>query len=352
MVGDKRAAVILLLILCFAISTLPLVRAAEDFWTTMTPMPKARDGFGVAVVDGKIYAIGGYNGTYLNTNEMYDPVTDTWTTKTPMQYPRYGFGIAVYQNKIYVMGGTVGLFKTTTVNEVYDPATDTWETKTGLPNHRSLLSANVVDNKIYLIGGVETWWPPHVCSKVNFVYDPAADSWTTASPIPTEISSYASAVVDKKIYVIGGYDIAHLIQYNLTQIYDTETDTWSYGTPLPSTVYDAAAGATTGALAPKRIYVLGGTSSAGNDLNRIYDPETDTWSAGMPMPTPRARLALAVVDDMLYAIGGRSGGNWLAVNELYTPLGYIPEFPSWIILPLFLIATLLVIVIRKKLKEL
>jgi N-acetylneuraminic acid mutarotase len=348
----QKLVILLALSLSLLAILVSIANATGDSWTTLEPMPTSRDGFGIAVVAGKIYAIGGYSGSYgnpLGTNEMYDPETDSWTTKRPMPTPRFGFGIAVYRDKIYAIGGDVGENILGTVNEVYDPATDTWETKTGLPEMRSLLCANVVNDKIYLIGGLQTPFQPWVCSKDNFVYDPAEGSWTSAAPIPTEISSYASAVVDNKIYVIGGYDIATLVKYNSTQIYDTETDTWGFGTPLPATLYDASAGATTGVLAPKRIYVLGGTSSAGNDLNQVYDPETDSWSAGTPMPTPRARLTVAVVDDMLYAIGGRSAGNWLAVNEQYTPIDYIPEFPSWVILPLFVIATLLVVLCRDKL---
>ena len=34
-------------------------QASEDFWTTKAPMPTARTLLGVAVVNDKIYAIGG-----------------------------------------------------------------------------------------------------------------------------------------------------------------------------------------------------------------------------------------------------------------------------------------------------
>jgi hypothetical protein len=40
------------------------------------------------------------------------------------------------------------------------------------------------------------------------------------------------------------------------QIYDTEKDTWSFGASLPTQMWYTAAGATTGVMAPKRIYVL------------------------------------------------------------------------------------------------
>src|SRR5262245_60291833 len=57
-------------------------------WTTKTPMPTPRTEFGVATVNNKIYAIGGYSGSVLRTVEEYDPLTDTWTRKADMPTPR------------------------------------------------------------------------------------------------------------------------------------------------------------------------------------------------------------------------------------------------------------------------
>ena len=52
-------------------------------------MPTARSGFGVTVVNGKIYAIGGSNsGGYLRIVEEYNPATNTWTTKAIMPTAR------------------------------------------------------------------------------------------------------------------------------------------------------------------------------------------------------------------------------------------------------------------------
>jgi N-acetylneuraminic acid mutarotase len=41
-------------------------------------------------------------------------------------------------------------------------------------------------------------------SKTVDVYDPATDTWTTAAGFPTAIGSHTAAVVDGKIYTIGG----------------------------------------------------------------------------------------------------------------------------------------------------
>jgi N-acetylneuraminic acid mutarotase len=188
------------------------------------------------------------------------------------------------------------------------------------------LDANVVNGKIYLIGGDSG----ANASSVNEVYDPQTDMWTTMSPLPDAVSVYASAVVNDKIYVIGGFT-GNGSSY-LTQIYSPAADTWSSGSPVPSApkgYYPGGAGATTGVLAPKRIYVLGGSEAglSGMSLNTtlIYDPENDTWSNGAPMLTARSNIGVGVVDDILYAIGGViNWGSYTGANEQYTPIGYTP----------------------------
>ena len=40
------------------------------------------------------------------------------------------------------------------------------------------------------------------------------------------------------------------------------------------------------------------------------------------MLTPRAYFGLAVLNDVLYAIGGFDGQEWLDINERYQPVGY------------------------------
>ena len=370
MSSKTQTTITLLLALSLILLTfhVPLVNATENSWTTKAPMQQARSGLGVAAVNGKIYAISGSNasgfapsipgsavlgnrdiGGHLGTNEEYDPETDTWTYKASMPTPRIVFATAVYQNKIYCIGGKTA-DGYTAVNEVYDTATDTWETKTSMPTARGWLTANVVDNKIYVINGT-----------LNEVYDPETDSWETKAPPPLRASfgGCASAVFDKKIIVIGG--ISDDQSYNLNQIYDTETDTWSNGTSPPTSVGGGFAVATTGVFAPKLIYVLGepGGLRQGETLTfvRVYDPENDSWSFGANTPTNRYNFGVAVLNDTFYVIGGHNH-KWIPgdfaptpANEQYTPIGYIPEFPSWAVLPSLFVATVVIIICRRQLAK-
>lgn len=60
------------------------------------------------------------------------------------------------------------------------------------------------------------------------------------------------------------------------------------------------------------------------------------------LPTVRISLGAAVVEDVIYALGGRRpDGSVTTKNEQYTPLEFIPEFSSAIIISMFITATLL-----------
>jgi len=360
------AALILLLVLSLVISIphFPLVSTTEDSWATKESMQVARGRLGVAVVNGKIYAIGGdtlnlsgfrnadfERGSPVSTNEEYDPATDTWTFKEPMPTPRSHFGIAVYQNRIYCIGGYTedGI---TGLNEVYDPETDTWETKTAMPTARNLPHTNFVNDKIYAIGGR---FATFNYSRVNEVYDPVRDSWITKTAMPQVSLGFASsAVVDNRIYVMGGWSGVEGTNANLTQIYDTKTDSWSFGAPQPSGVIQAGVGVTTGMNAPKQIYFFV------DSLTQVYNPANDSWAHGTGMSTARGYAGVAVINDIFYVIGGmlapyvgsypfdsintKSTGS----NEQYTPIGYIPEFPSWTPMLLILIMLAVAVAIYKR----
>lgn len=362
---------ILVFLTALCIIVIQPVKASGDSWAAKAPMPTARFSFGVASVNGKIYAIGGTvnsSSALLAVNEEYDPTANKWSEKTPMPTPNYGFAIAPYESKIYVFGGTIdNKDALTNVTLVYDPSTDSWATKAPMPIARDLLQANVVGDKIYLIGGY-----PYPNSTLNEVYDPATDTWTTKAPIPIPAIAYASAVVNNKIYVISGASFENatspVAALTSTQIYDPKTDIWSSGTPIPTPLDSAGVGLITDAEGRKAIYVVGGETDIFSPQTRvqIYFPENNSWSIGSSLPTSRSRLCVAVVNNTLYAIGGTRiiGHQGLSENEQYTPFGTvptgspssspsptpsIPEFPSWII-PLVMITVILLIVVFAKRK--
>ncbi|MGD6806445.1 MAG: Kelch repeat-containing protein [Candidatus Bathyarchaeia archaeon] len=312
--------------------TIPSVKAEEtqSQWSTLASMPTARAGFGLAVVNGKIYAIGGVNGNGepLNTVEEYNPVTNSWTKKMDMPTARSGFAVAVVGNRIYVIGGEVAGGYVGN-NEVYDPTSNTWSTKTSMPTPRSDLCASIVDNGVYLIGGkmYSSSDPFFKETGVNEVYFPANDSWSTKEPLPTPVHGCSSAVVNGQIYVIGGsiqpVSPGTTTLVNKNQVYNTRTNNWTTAAPLPYVCSYGAAVATQGYLAPQAIYYIGGYSG-GQFIAKteVFNLANNTWSDAEAMSTPRAYLSLVTVEDKVYAIGGYDGTNWLGTNEVYKPVGY------------------------------
>jgi len=308
-----------------------------------------------AVLDGKIYAIIRNVDPKFNLTsytEVYDPIADTWVEKAPIPVYTSYYVVAACQNKIYVIGDAYGV---PALNYAYDPMTDTWAAKTPWPTERDWIQPNVVDGKIYVIGG-EIWideymgYPADIVEvlQTNEVYDPATDSWSEMAPIPTGVSNYASAVLDGKIYIIGGHDDVWRggsTSVNLVQIYDPKTNSWIQGEPLPVDYQDmGGASATTGVLAPKRIYVFGGHIPdviGFANVTRIYDPESETWSMGTPMPNVHEAYSVVNANDALYVLFKTS--NWQ-----YIPVGYGSSDSSstvWIVLFLALALAVVVLVV-------
>ena len=307
-------------------------------WTTMAPLPNPYyDVLGAAAVNGKIYFLGG------DTYAQYNPETNNWTAIAPLPIYNSWATVVACQNKIYVIGGSKDQ-----PTQVYDPATNTWENKTSIPTTRGALMANVVNDKIYVIGGGKPAGPQIIdTSYENDVYDPATDSWSKMASVPTPVMGYASAVLDDKIYIIGGGTSTPISQNATTQvqIFDPKMNQWTNGTSIPNGVCYAGACSTTGLLAPKRIYVIGGLLNYGgrylgtaSEINQVYDPETGAWSFAASIPNVRWFFSLVNVDDALYALGGTNGSvqsrnlipereaiaaTKVQANEKYLPMGYV-----------------------------
>jgi N-acetylneuraminic acid mutarotase len=328
------------------------VKAQGDFWVERAPMPSPSAYVQAVTVNGEIYAF-----TPTSTY-MYDPSSNTWTVKAPMPTEEYGFAAAAYQNTIYIIGGCSAFDESgfpincTGLNQAYDTSTNTWQVKEPMPTARAYLQAGVVGGKIYLIDGAPSNNGNGLGSyiDVNEVYNPANDSWTTAASMGLQgddlgIDQYASTVLDNKVYVIGGFfNYQVLVDEGGARYYDPESNNWTAIKSSPYWIGGAGAAATSGTLAPKNIYVEGGTfpGEENSFFNEIYNPETGNWSYGAPLPTTRCFCGVAVVSDAIYVIGGTtfpsSGGAYSpagvvgslpsAVNEEYFPLGYQGPMPS------------------------
>ncbi|MBF9239235.1 T9SS type A sorting domain-containing protein [Hymenobacter sp. BT683] len=107
---------------------------------------------GVAVWNGLIYAYGGQlaGGVYTNQLRSYNPATNIWTTLAPMPEAKNTFGAAV-NGKIYAFGGYNGVANSNRI-DAYDIATNTWQALGTLPTTVSNQAVAVQGDVIWLIG--------------------------------------------------------------------------------------------------------------------------------------------------------------------------------------------------------
>jgi len=161
---------------------------ANAWTTTKKPMSTARWGAASDVLNGQIYVAGGSQscpqGSVIVSFELevYDPSADAWTSKMPMPTARWDLAAAAVNGKLYAIGGWDAINQTALdVVEEFDPGTNSWTTKSHMPTKRSGLTAVVINGKLYAFGGIDKF--NRLLTALD-IYDPTTDKWTTAQPPP------------------------------------------------------------------------------------------------------------------------------------------------------------------------
>ncbi len=217
----------------------------------------------------------------------------------PMNVPRYNAGSAQYDGKIYVFGGLDANKTVLDSAEVYDPAQDTWTEVSPLPTARAASCAEVIGDTIYVIGGSQGAWQQNLTT--NAVYDPNTDTWTEAAPMLTGRGGAASFVYDGKIFIVGGATTTYQPTVAV-EVFDPQTNTWSTGAPMPT-----ARGALTSiAEYQQEFYVLSGYLSSDTYTKAFekYNPETDSWTVLDDTPYGFRQAETFALKDVIYCLGG------------------------------------------------
>ena len=99
------------------------INASHDRSIADNEEPTVRSGVAGAVLDGKVFVLGGeYNRATRRNVESYDPATNQWRRWAPMLTARHGLGVAVLGRSIYVIaGGPKPGASFSSVNEVFTP---------------------------------------------------------------------------------------------------------------------------------------------------------------------------------------------------------------------------------------
>ena len=120
-----------------------------------------------------------------------------------------------------------------------------------------------------------------------------------------------------RVWALGGRTSFWGQQYANVDIYDPTTDSWRTGTPLPT-----GRGGIAAAVLGDRIYVFGGEAPLRIfRATEMYEAAGNRWIAKEPMPAPRHGIGAAVVGTRIYIPGGgtRPGFAATIVHDGYTP---------------------------------
>ncbi|XP_022083107.1 kelch-like protein 28 [Acanthaster planci] len=264
----------------------------NNVWSEVAPLSCRRQECAAVAIQQTLYVTGGIiselrNGSMCrrhdNGTECWSPATNAWTKVASMQTSRSNHGVAVLNGTIYALGGYTGQLYLRSV-ECYDPKTNQWKDVAPMINSRSIFSAAVVDGKLYAIGG----YGPNYLNSVER-YDPDLDTWEMVAPMADKRINFGVGVIHGFIYVVGGHNgerhLSSVEQYNPTQ------GTWTTVASMNTTRTGLGVAVLDGML-----YAAGGHSgSTYLDLMERYDPYNDTWSIVRSMINCRCNFAFAAL---------------------------------------------------------
>jgi hypothetical protein len=305
-------------------------------WQAGPPMLTPRFGFGIGVVDNKIYVIGGRtNTTILDVIEVYDQTTHSWETcPSRLPTPRCFMASAVYDDKIYIVGGMKHLgtsYTSTPLVERFDPTTNQWDTVASLNVAREGLGACIFEDKIFAIGGYQCE-SQGIYRKTVECYDPDSDYWNDQiDSLNIPRINHGVVVYNNKIFVVAGsyYNSLSSVEYYIL-------NQWYYDS-LPIPHGSSGLGV---ANYEDFLYAIAGEDN-GTLLSSVYLYHPGSmWGTGPSLSEPRAYLGVAIVNDTIYAIGGKGTHGATDIVEFHAlPLPGIDEDTAEGLTPLYVLPT-------------
>lgn len=264
-------------------------------WQRVCPMEIGRILPGIAVLNGRIYVVGGEQESQILANgEVYDPQEDMWTCMASMVIPRCEFGLCAHEGYLYAFGGWVGEDIGGSI-ERYDPIADEWRLESNMPEAR--FSMGVVEHHglIYIVGGC-THSQRHLHDLL--CYNPVTGEWQNLAPMLTPRSQMGVAVLDGFLYVVGGTNRHNVL--TSVERYSFEQNKWFECPPMSVGRASPAVAATNSLL-----YVIGGDqTSEVNDFYRAqvtiahveyFDPITNSWVDCTALPESRSEAGAVVI---------------------------------------------------------
>lgn len=284
-----------------------------------SPRTKPRQPIGLPKV---MLAIGGQAPKAIRSVECYDFKEERWSHLSEMPGRRCRCGVAVVRGRVYAVGGFNGSLRVRTV-DVYDPATDTWSSIASMEARRSTLGVAVLNEYIYAVGGFDGSAGLNTAEALDMSVN-GSHEWRSIASMSTRRSSVGVGVLCGLIYAVGGYDGNSRQCLSSVEVYNPEQDLWSPVCDMSARRSGAGVGVLNGLL-----YSIGGHDGPlVRKSVEAYNPDSNRWSAVAEMNYSRRNAGVVSHNGMLYVIGGDDGTSNLASVEVYNP-----KTDSWSVLP-------------------
>jgi non-specific serine/threonine protein kinase len=282
-------------------------------WREIGAAPTARQQVATAVLDGRIWVVGGIVGSEkaaaTNRVESYDPTINAWSTATPLPRPLHHATAVAYRGELVVIGGWEPKGPNLTAvasREVLALRDGRWVRYAPLRHPRAAAAAAVVDDKIVVTGGQADG---KLVTQTEYL--PGGIEWKDGADLPTPREHLAAASDGRFLYAVGGRDLSPGSNTRALERYDIRDDRWTKLASMP-----VASGSLGAAFLKGRLVAAGGEDSTGVIENvQAYDVKSRRWSRLAALPTPRHGLGVAAFGDTLYTIGGALGAGHLASTD-------------------------------------
>uniref|UniRef100_A0AAZ3RW45 BTB domain-containing protein n=1 Tax=Oncorhynchus tshawytscha TaxID=74940 RepID=A0AAZ3RW45_ONCTS len=188
-------------------------------WSVMTPMSTHRHGLG----ENRQY---GLSGTYCNIYR-WDPQARQWSFIASMATPRSTVGVAVLSGKLYAVGGRDGSSCLRSV-ECFDPHTNRWSCCAPMAKRRGGVGVATWNGFLYAIGGHDapaSSLASRLSDCVERSVRPPDGCVDGGSPMSVSRDAVGVCLLGDRLYAVGGYD--GTVYLNTVEAYDPQTNEWT-----------------------------------------------------------------------------------------------------------------------------
>ncbi|MBI4393286.1 MAG: hypothetical protein HY556_05745 [Euryarchaeota archaeon] len=269
-------------------------------WSTRAALPTPRSELSCASIGDKVYAVAGSGeaGTPSTGRkvEVYDARSDTWSAGPDLPVAVDHSSLVAHNGTLYLFGGYEG-GSPSTIAASWKVATEAaWRVLDALPRARAAHAAAVVEDRIYVVGGLGA---SGLIGEVD-VYSPDSGQWSVAPALPTPRDHLSAGSFDVRLFVAGGRKATLSSNLDTLQVLDTRSLEWKEAARMPT-----ARGGLAGAMFGGLFFTLGGERPDGVHAEvEVYNAGLDTWASYTKMPTARHGLCAAGTSEELVVVGG------------------------------------------------